>query len=111
MARDEPNSFVRYEDFDDLRNDLGLSTEEVEHARRDTEDYVRAWRLGQVRRDQHRSQQDIADAMEVSQPRISAIEQGDLSKVNVSTLRAYVEALGGRLHIVADFEDQQYRLT
>jgi hypothetical protein len=31
--------------------------------------------------------------------------------VTLSTLRAYVRALGGSLRVVADFGDREYRLT
>ena len=49
--------------------------------------------------------------MGVTQPRVSAIERGELDTVTLSTLRAYVHALGGKLRVVADFGDQEYRLT
>ncbi len=34
-----------------------------------------------------------------------------LDVVTLSTLRAYVHALGGSLRVVADFGDREYRLT
>jgi predicted XRE-type DNA-binding protein len=49
--------------------------------------------------------------MGVSQPRVSALERGELDTVTLSTLRAYVHALGGKLRVVADFGDREYRLT
>lgn len=42
--------------------------------------------------------------------------QGELSRIDrredvlLSTLRAYVEALGGKLEVVADFGDKVFRL-
>ena len=110
MGENDKGDWVEYKDLNELAHDLELTAIEIEDAHRDTDDYVRAWRLAQVRRDQQRGQQEVADAMGVSQPRVSAIEQGDLSRVSLSTLRAYVEALGGRLRIVVDFDDQRYRL-
>jgi len=53
-----------------------------------------------VRTEQDRTQEDIALSMGVTQPRVSP-----------STLRAYVRALGGKLRVVADFGDEEYRLT
>jgi hypothetical protein len=41
----------------------------------------------------------------------SALERGELDSVTLSTLRAYVSSLGGKLRIVADFGDREYRLT
>jgi predicted XRE-type DNA-binding protein len=44
--------------------------------------------------------------MHVSQARVSTIERGELSRTELGTLQAYVEALGGHLKIVADFGDE-----
>jgi predicted XRE-type DNA-binding protein len=72
---------------------------------------IRAYKLAEIRREQELAQLDVADAMGVSGPRVSAIEHGDLDRVEVSTLRAYVEALGGRLRVVADFGDTEYKIA
>lgn len=73
--------------------------------RRQTLDEVHAYQLAEVRRHQSRTQREVAAAMGVSAPRVSAIEHGDMNKVEVATLRSYVEALGGKLRIIADFGD------
>ncbi len=70
-------------------------------------DQVRAYKLAEVRKSQHVTQSVVAAAMGVAQPRVSAIERGALSSTEVGTLRSYVEALGGRLRLVADFGDEQ----
>jgi hypothetical protein len=46
--------------------------------------------------------------MGVSGPRVSDVERGKLDAVSVSVLRAYVEALGGRLRVTAEFDDSNY---
>ncbi|GGK40439.1 hypothetical protein GCM10011591_10100 [Nocardia camponoti] len=43
--------------------------------------------------------------------RVSALERGDMDGVTLSTLRAYVRALGGKLNVIADFGDREYRLS
>lgn len=48
----------------------------------------------------------MAAAMGVAQPRVSAIERGQINSAELDTLRSYVEALGGRLRLVADFGDE-----
>jgi hypothetical protein len=45
----------------------------------------------------------LAEALDVSQPNVSRIEHQD--DVFLSTLRSYVEALGGRLEVRAVFDD------
>jgi DNA-binding XRE family transcriptional regulator len=72
---------------------------------------ARAFQLAELRREQALTQQDVAGSMGVSAPRVSAIERGDVERVELSTLRAYVEALGGRLQVIAEFGDSIYRVA
>lgn len=67
---------------------------------------VRAYKLAEIRRSQHMTQAVIAQGMGVAQPRVSAIENGRLDSTELGTLRSYVEALGGRLRVIADFGDE-----
>lgn len=75
------------------------------------DDEIRAYRLAEVRRNRSLTQREVADAMGVSGPRVSDVERGNLDIVSVSVLRAYVEALGGRLKVVAEFEDSSYQVA
>jgi predicted transcriptional regulator len=59
--------------------------------------------LGDVRRARGISQAEMADALEVSQPNMSRIEQQD--DIRLSTLGRYIAALGGRLEVRAVFDD------
>lgn len=68
-------------------------------------DEERAYRLAEVRRARGETQQALASSMNVSQVRVSQIENGEIGRTEVGTLRSYVEALGGRLHIVAEIGD------
>jgi predicted XRE-type DNA-binding protein len=68
--------------------------------------YILGYRLGVLRERTSLSQQDVADRMGVSQPRVSKIEQGDPEQMELETLRRYVAALGGHLRVVADFDDE-----
>ncbi|MEW2493579.1 XRE family transcriptional regulator [Streptomyces sp. SID2888] len=72
---------------------------------------VRAHRLAEIRQEQSLTQKDVAETMGVSAPRVSAIEHGDTDRTEVATLRSYVEALGGRLRVVADFGDTEYTVA
>ncbi len=74
--------------------------------RGDLQAQVRAYRLAEIRQAQHVTQKDVAAAMGVAQPRVSAIERGQISSAELGTLCSYVEALGGRLRLVADFGDE-----
>jgi predicted XRE-type DNA-binding protein len=74
-------------------------------ARTRTQAYVLGFRLAQLRQEAGLSQSDVATRMGVSQPRVSQLESGDVGQMEVDTLARYVLALGGRLKLVADFED------
>ena len=67
---------------------------------------VRAHRLAELRQSLRITQTELADTLHVSQPSISQIERGDLDHSELGTIRGYIEALGGRLEIVANFGDQ-----
>ncbi len=69
---------------------------------------VRAHSLAEVRRRKGLTQRQVADVMGVSTGRISQIEHGDLSGLDV--LDRYVQALGGELGLVATFANEQLKV-
>lgn len=69
---------------------------------------VNAYRLREVREEQAKTQQDVAESLGVSQRRVSEIEGGELERIKLDTLRRYVEALGGSLYVQAVIGDQTY---
>ena len=71
----------------------------------------RAYRFAEMRRRLGITQADVADRMGVTQGRVSAIEHAKPGASELRTLAAYVEALGGRLEIIADFGDQRLAFT
>jgi predicted XRE-type DNA-binding protein len=78
----------------------------VANVRRAQLDAVRAVRLADLRKEQGRTQQQVANELAVAQSRVSQIESGDLERSELGTIRAYVEALGGQLRVMADFGDE-----
>jgi phage shock protein A/DNA-binding XRE family transcriptional regulator len=56
------------------------------------------------------TQAEVAQRMGVRQERVSAIERAEPAATEVRTLASYVEALGGRLEIVADFGGERVLL-
>ncbi|MFI0463834.1 MULTISPECIES: helix-turn-helix domain-containing protein [Saccharopolyspora] len=76
-----------------------------------TQAYILGDRLTQLRKAAGLSQSEVAARMQVSQPRVSKLEQGDLAQIEVGTLERYVAALGGRLRLVADFEDHDVTVS
>ena len=49
--------------------------------------------------------------MGITQGHVSAIEHAKPATTELRALTAYVEALGGRLEIIADFGDQRLAFT
>jgi transcriptional regulator with XRE-family HTH domain len=54
------------------------------------------------------TQREVAQAMGVTIGRVSQIENGELSGIDV--LDRYVTALGGLLEVVANFGDEQFKV-
>jgi transcriptional regulator with XRE-family HTH domain len=88
--------------FKDLRDRLVEQNPEIEGRIAEArEELNRAMSLAELRHARELTQTQLAHALDVQQPAVSRIEhQTDLY---VSTLRSYVEALGGELQIVAQF--------
>jgi transcriptional regulator with XRE-family HTH domain len=62
-----------------------------------------ALRLDEIRQARGLTQADVAAELQVSRPRVAAVEKQ--RNLNLSTLREYVEAMGGRLEVAAVFDD------
>ncbi|MGK2938175.1 MAG: helix-turn-helix transcriptional regulator [Solirubrobacteraceae bacterium] len=61
--------------------------------------------LHELREHRGVSQQQLADALDVSRPRVSTIERAG-EDLRISTIARYVEALGGKVEIRAVFDDE-----
>jgi transcriptional regulator with XRE-family HTH domain len=55
------------------------------------------------------SQAELADALGVSQARVSKIEHGEISCIDV--IRAYVAALGGSVDVVSRLGDRSWKVA
>jgi DNA-directed RNA polymerase specialized sigma subunit len=60
--------------------------------------------LRELRKAHHRTQASMAKKLGIGQDGVSRLEQR--SDLLLSTLRNYVEAMGGNLRLVAEFPDQ-----
>jgi len=62
--------------------------------------------LADLRRSRHVTQVQLAGELGISQGNVSRLE--GRSDVYLSTLRSYVQELGGHLEIAAVFDDERY---
>ena len=79
-----------------------ITAEQMDEARAETQAVIDSYNLRQARKASGMTQVELAKTMGVSQNRISRMENGDLGSMSLDTLRRYVEALGGRLTLVAE---------
>lgn len=72
---------------------------------------VRAYRLRELRELLALTQTGLADALGISQKRVSEIERGHVDFTKVDTLRRYAGALGGTLRVEVELGDVTYRIV
>jgi DNA-binding XRE family transcriptional regulator len=73
------------------------------------EAYIRGHQLAEMRKASGLMQSDVAKILGVSQARISKIEHGDISGIDI--IRAYVSALGGTVELVATLGDRSWKVA
>jgi len=72
---------------------------------------VRSYRLRELRKASDLSQMELAERLHVSQNRVSRIEHGDIERAQLDTLRRYVEAVGGELHVEVSIGDERFLIA
>jgi DNA-binding XRE family transcriptional regulator len=73
------------------------------------EAYVRGHQLAEMRKTAGPTQAQLTEALGISQARISKIEHGEISGIEI--IRAYVVALGGTVDLVATLGDHTRNLA
>ncbi len=72
---------------------------------------VRAYQLRELREALDLTQGEIARLLDVSQNRFSRLEHGDIERTQVDTLRRYVEAVGGQLHVEVEIAGRRIQIA
>jgi DNA-binding XRE family transcriptional regulator len=78
-------------------------------ARERREAYVRGHQLAEMRKAAGLTQAELAENFGVSQARISKIEHGEVSGIEL--IRAYVAALGGTIDVIAILGDRTWKVA
>ena len=81
----------------------GMSAEAQTRSAAHAEAMLVELELAELRRARDRTQVDVAQAMNKEQASVSKLERRD--DMYLSTLQAYVQALGGELKLIASFPD------
>ena len=90
--------------IDDIINKLPVAQRKKVEARA-AELIAEEMSLQQLRRARKLTQQKMAKSLHIGQEGISKLEKR--SDLLISTLRGYVEAMGGQLSLVAEFPDRK----
>ena len=85
-----------------------MTDEQLEAVNRKIRKTLLSIDLRELRKVAGKTQVEVAEVLKMSQGQVSLTERREDHLL--STLRRYVEALGGELKVVADFGDRQYRL-
>lgn len=83
----------------------------VDDAKKRMLEEVRAYQLRELREALDLTQVEIARLLDVSQNRVSRLEHGDIERTQVDTLRRYVEAVGGQLHVEVEIADRRIQIA
>lgn len=92
-------------------NDLAAATfkpEEIAEAKAEAQAFAREQTLRELREFAGKTQAQVSEATAMSQGAVSLVERREDHLL--STLRSYVQALGGELEVVARFGDKSIRL-
>ena len=92
----------------EIRSARKLPAEAMERIQRDTERDVLEMTLRALRESSGKTQEEMAELTEMSQPQLSRLERREDHLL--STLRRYVEALGGHIEVVAVVRGKRVRL-
>ena len=89
-------------DLNTYINERGITSAQMEDARRKTHQKIESYNLRQARKAINMTQVELAEILGVSQNRISRMENGNLGSMSLDTIRKYIEAVGGELTLTAD---------
>lgn len=105
------SSYRRWRESDHLEQAIETAggVERFEAEVQELRQEAQGWRLAEMRKRRGLTQIQVAERMGISVARVSQIELGAVSTREV--LDRYVAALGGTLKLIADFGDEQLKVS
>ena len=100
---------MKVRNFDDLAEPIKADPRRranIERHRQEALQELIAYELQEVRRARGITQVELARLLGTNQPNVSRMER--VGDPHLSSLRAYVEALGGHLELAAVFDDERF---
>jgi DNA-binding XRE family transcriptional regulator len=93
----------------DIKNRPGMTTDDVAAANHIRDEIVAEATLRQLREMAGMTQAEVAAKLEATQSHLSQMEAQD--DLRLSTLRRYVKALGGQVHLRAELNGRTFDLV
>ena len=93
----------------DIKNRPGMTADDVAAANRIRDEIVAETTLRQLREMAGMTQAEVAAKLEATQSHLSQMEAQD--DLRLSTLRRYVKALGGQVHLRAELNGKTFDLV
>lgn len=87
-----------------------VTEESLAEARAEQDAYETGYHLAELRKQAGMTQKAVAKALNVSQARISGLENGDLNALTLASVRRYLSAIGGSVRLVASVDDTEVTL-
>lgn len=100
--------------YDDWRAAQGFDEENEEETAIAVKKLLRTTALFQLRvlrLEKGLTQQQLADQLGITQNRVSKLERLDLEKAELRTIKKYIEALGGKLVLTVELDEEDFTLT
>lgn len=95
----------------ELFEEAGLDEATIERGVDTLWQSISGYQLRELRRAAGFTQVQLASILGVSQNRVSRLERGQLDTAQLDTLRHYIHALGGELHIEVHWKTQRIALA
>jgi DNA-binding Xre family transcriptional regulator len=100
---------TRTKSFRELRARIDADPRRRERVEAQTQALLAVVKLAELREARQATQQELAEVLQMTQANVSRIEHED--DIYLSTLRRYVEALGGQLEVHAVFPDETVKVA
>lgn len=97
-------------DLDKLIRDKGLSADSVEQLKQKLAKQQYLFALRELRSLTSKTQAELAETLGVTQNRISKLERYELGRLELQTIRSYINALGGELSLVVEIDGHQHKI-
>jgi predicted XRE-type DNA-binding protein len=98
----------KWTNLKDIVEELGIDESEIEIERSKIRRQQHFFRLRELRGATVLTQSDLAELMMLTQNRISKLEREDLDKLELRTIRKFVEGLGGSVRIQVEINGQRF---